>query len=285
MKLDLPSCVTSIVVDGREFLIKRDDLLHPLLSGNKFRKLYALVTAPATSYKRVISYGGTQSNAMLSIAALCHYKGWEFIYYTKPLSKVQKDVSHGNYFEAMRLGMKHIEISHESYKESISSLRVNFDEQTFIVDQGGALQEADLGLRVLADEIKTLEFDAVATPSGTGTTALFLAHNLPHKKIYTVPCVGDVTYLEREMAHFGALPKNLAILEPKKKYHFAKPYPEFYHIYKKLKDAGVEFDLAYAPLLWQELLAQTDEKILYVHSGGVMGNSTLLQRYKQKGIC
>jgi 1-aminocyclopropane-1-carboxylate deaminase/D-cysteine desulfhydrase-like pyridoxal-dependent ACC family enzyme len=78
------------------------------------------------------------------------------------------------------------------------------------------------------------------------------------------------------------LPKNLVILEPLKKYHFAKPYREFLDIYHKTLSSGVEFDLLYAPSMWLSLLKYTDEKILYIHSGGVSGNESMLKRYAQK---
>jgi len=86
------------------------------------------------------------------------------------------------------------------------------------------------------------------------------------------------------MSALSVIPKNLIILNPSKKYHFAKPYPEFIDIYKKLKHAGIEFDLLYAPGMWKALLEQTQEKILYIHSGGVSGNGSMLQRYSKKGM-
>lgn len=284
MKLELPSSITKIELDGRDFYIKRDDLVDPYLSGNKFRKLYALIKTPKQNLKRVISYGGTQSNAMLSIAYMCHKKGWEFTYYTKPISKTQEILSDGNYKKALEFGMKHIQVSLDEYKEYISSLRFNLDPFTFVVDQGGAIKEAKEGLKVLADEIKELSFSSLASPSGTGTTALFLATSLPKHKVYTIPCIGDEAYLRQELEALSPIPPNLSILKPKKKYHFAKPYVEFLEIYHKLLGLGVEFDLLYAPSLWLALLEQTDEDILYIHSGGVYGNTTMLARYTKKGI-
>lgn len=278
------SIISKITLDDREFLVKRDDLIDPHLAGNKYRKLYVLLQTPSNKFNKIISYGGTQSNAMLAISAMCKAKNWEFIYYTKPISKIQKEQNCGNYFESIKLGMTHIEITHEKYKDYISSIRLNLDEKTFIIDQGGAISEAKKGLEVLASEIReaNLETKSLATPSGTGTTALFLALALPEFKIYTTPCIGDVKYLKIQMEALAEIPNNLIILEPKKKYHFAKLYPEFYSIYKKVLTAGVEFDLLYSPAMWIALLNQTDEKILYIHSGGVTGNQSMINRYKVK---
>jgi 1-aminocyclopropane-1-carboxylate deaminase/D-cysteine desulfhydrase-like pyridoxal-dependent ACC family enzyme len=279
-----PSSLSKFTLEGREFLVKRDDLFDPYLSGNKYRKLHTLLNTPKTKYKKIISYGGTQSNAMLAIAAMCKAKEWEFVYYTKPVSKKQKEQNRGNFYQALFFGMQHVEIQTELYKEYIASLSVTVDYDTYIVDQGGADESAQDGLEVLAQEIREQVTDtrSVATPSGTGTTALFLALALPEYTVYTTPCVGDSIYLKEQMRALAKLPKNLIILEPKRKYHFAKLYPDFLEMYEKTKEAGIEFDLLYAPSMWMALLEQTQEKVLYIHSGGVSGNESMLQRYSQK---
>ncbi|MDD2789918.1 MAG: pyridoxal-phosphate dependent enzyme [Sulfurimonas sp.] len=282
----LSSPLSKLVLDGREFFVKRDDFIDPFLAGNKYRKLYTLLQTPKENYKTIISYGGTQSNAMLAIAAMCKQKGWHFYYYTKALSQRQKTQAEGNYFHALSLGMQHKELDTIHYRDFVASLRLNLDEKSYIIDQGGADKSVREGMEVLASEIRAakLEIDAIATPSGTGTSALYLALALPEYRVYTTPCVGDSDYLKEQMSALELIPNNLIILEPKKKFHFAKPYPEFLEIYKRLLNAGVAFDLLYAPSLWLALLDQTQEKILYVHSGGVSGNESMLKRYEKKGL-
>jgi 1-aminocyclopropane-1-carboxylate deaminase/D-cysteine desulfhydrase-like pyridoxal-dependent ACC family enzyme len=281
-----PTPLSCIEVDGREFFIKRDELYDTYLSGNKFRKLQKLIDTPKEQYRRIISYGGSQSNAMLSIAALAKAKGWEYIYYTKRLSSYQRENPNGNYKYALALGMQHKEIAHELYEEFIASLTLTLDDTTVVVHQGGADVMAAYGLEKLATELREQldgsGVNALATPSGTGTTALFLAKAMPEYRVYTTPSVGSSSYLEQQMCALGEIPKNLTILEPPKKYHFAKPYLEFYQLYKKLlSEGGIEFDLLYAPLLWQELLAQTTQNICYIHSGGLIGNESMLPRYEK----
>ncbi|MBN2815316.1 MAG: pyridoxal-phosphate dependent enzyme [Campylobacterales bacterium] len=283
------SSISKITLEGREFFVKRDDLFDPYLSGNKFRKLHSLIQIPKHTFHTIISYGGSQSNAMLAIAALAKQKGWHFIYYTKPLSQSQKETSLGNYADACLLGMEHKELDDELYKDYIASLEIFNEKGVCVVHQGGADRLAQEGLENLAQEIRlqiqeesAYDFTAVATPSGTGTTALFLAQALPELKVYTTPCVGSVSYLKEQMSALADIPSNLIILENPQKYHFAKPYREFYTIYKKLLESGIEFDLLYAPAMWLTLLAQPEEKILYIHSGGVSGNSSMKERYKRK---
>jgi len=278
-----PTPISNITLEDREFLVKRDDLVDKYLTGNKFRKLHTLLVAPKQSFNKIISYGGTQSNAMLSISAMCKQKGWEYIYYSKEISSTQEEANTGNLYLAKMLGMIHIQIPHAKYKETINDLQFNLDDKTFIIDQGGAIVDAKDGLEVLAQEIREQNPDvkALCTPSGTGTTALFLALSLPEYKVYTTPCVGNVNYLKEQMSALAKIPDNLVILKPKKKYHFAKPYSNFLDIYKKTLACGIEFDLIYSPGMWECLLEQTDEKVLYIHSGGVSGNISMLERYKQ----
>ncbi len=283
----LPTPISAVTIDGRAFFVKRDDLIDPYLSGNKYRKLYTLVHTPKERFDTVISYGGTQSNAMLSIAKLCFDKGWRFLYYTKPLSQRQKEEVSGNFRYALEFGMEHKEVPHAIYKEFIASLTAQTDDRTFLLHQGGAVKEAKAGIAALAKEIQKQNppVKALATPSGTGTTALFLALALPQYRVYTTPCVGDGAYLTKQMEALGEIPKNLVVLEPPKKHPFGKPNLEFYKLYVKLlEQTGIEFDLLYAPSMWKMVLEKTTEKILYIHSGGVIGNESMLKRYQKGSI-
>lgn len=281
----LPSFIENFSISDRSFYIKRDDLIHPHLSGNKFRKLYSLLQTPKEKIDTLISYGGTQSNAMLAIAAMCKMKGWQFEYYTKSLHV--KHLENSNYKEAIKLGMKHIELEDDMYKDYIASLTLSLNERSYILHQGGADNSAKEGIDLLAKEIKEecpSSIKSLATPAGTGTTALYLAIALPEFKVYTTPAVGDKEYLLEQMSALEEVPNNLVILESEKKYHFAKPYKDLYEMYLKLKQSDIEFDLIYAPKLWRLLLEQTDEEILYIHSGGTTGNESMLQRYIYKGL-
>lgn len=78
------------------------------------------------------------------------------------------------------------------------------------------------------------------------------------------------------------------ILTTHKKHHFAKPYPELLDISKKINATGIEFDMVYAPKTW--LAYFENEKlfegktVIYVHTGGVIGNVTQCLRYEHKKI-
>ncbi|WP_345977252.1 1-aminocyclopropane-1-carboxylate deaminase [Sulfurimonas sp. HSL3-7] len=296
----LPSAVELFEFQGRKLYIKRDDLLDEDLSGNKFRKLYSLLNTPKIQYKRILSYGGNQSNAMASIAALCKRKGWEFIYITKELSATLKQNPTGNLEAALSDGMKLIEVTHDAYREVVQSLysptpdsRIQVNEDDLVLAQGGADLGAKEGVELLAEEIKVWQIEhnieklTVVTPSGTGTTAYFLAAAMPDITVLTTPLIGTKTYLIEQMHYLGPLPKNLQILETEKRYRFAKMYPEYLELYQKLLRQGVEIDLLYAPktliALYKEL-NWIEGDILYVHSGGLKGNLSMIERYRHKGF-
>ena len=292
MTPSLPSRVDLVKFRGRSFYIKRDDLIDPCLSGNKYRKLYALRQTPSNTYKKVISYGGGQSNAMLSIACLCKSKGWEYHYYTKTLPSYLKNGLEGNLEQAIELGMIVHEVSHENYEAQVKALQALEEEGTLVISQGGADEIASKGVEVLANEInlwkkeKNLAKLIVVLPSGTGSTSLYLKAFLNKDiELYTVVLVGDEAFQLEQWKRLsnGPYPKIL----PSAKKKFAKPYDEYLEIYQELKsETKIEFDLIYAPKTWiqiTEQLLESESEILYIHTGGVSGNQTMLERYKHKG--
>jgi len=299
-KLHLPSIVETFRFHDRNIYIKRDDLVDKDLSGNKFRKLYFLLQTSSSSYKRIISYGGNQSNAMASIAALCKRKGWEFVYISKTFSHVLKVEPTGNLLSALNDGMNLMEVSHEEYRDVIGSLhsatpdtRVGKHAGDLLLAQGGADTGAKEGIAVLAEEIAQWQKEqriknlTLVTPSGTGTTAYFLARSLPKVDVLTTPLIGTSHYLKEQMNFLGSIPNNLSIIDTTKKFHFGKPYREFYANYQALLLQNIEIDLLYAPktlLMLSEEMKKINGDILYVHSGGVLGNSSMLARYKHKGL-
>ncbi len=275
------SLTEKIDFQGREFFIKRDDLLDKNFSGNKARKFQYFLEFDFPHINKVISHGSNQSNAMYSLSVLAKMKNWDFEYYVDHIPSFLKENPQGNYKYALENGMKIFE----------SDIPTSFDSDTLFISEGGAITEAQYGIKVLADEIiqwaieQKIEDLNIFLPSGTGTTALFLQKFLPFK-VFTCACVGDEKYLQYQFEQLESQ-KFPIILSAPKKYHFGKLYKENYYIWKELFDkTGIEFDLLYDPVGWNTLLQsnliQQKTKLLYVHQGGIIGNETMIRRYCRK---
>ncbi len=277
------SPVEKIQFNDYEYFIKRDDLLNKDFSGNKARKFYYYLINDFPNIKKIVSYGSAQSNAMYSLSVLSKLKSWSFEYYVDHVPTYLKENPAGNYKEALNNEAKIIE-------QKVPS---KFDDETLFISEGGAVNEAKVGIEKLANEIKSwaekndIKNLKVFLPSGTGTTALFLQKYLPFE-VLTCACVGDETYLQKQ---FELLEKDNfpTILKREKKYHFGKLYKEFYEVHHELlNQTNIEFDLLYDSLGWivfQNYLKENYDKnykYMYIHQGGILGNISMLQRYKYK---
>ena len=281
LKLNIPTPVEEFFFRDKRYYIKRDDLTHPLFSGNKARKLWFLFYEDLSFFEKIISHGSSQSNAMLSLSYLSKIKNIQFDYYTSHINNFLKQNPHGNYKYALKNGMNII----------IGKPPTSFKENELFIPEGGYIDRAEEGIKILAEEIKEwvrkqrIKVD-IFLPSGTGTTALYLQKNLPNIKVYTTPCVGDSEYLKKEflqLCHDEEV--HPTILNSDKKYHFAKLYKEFYLLWLELKEKGIEFDLVYDPKGWLTLLYHEDifeNPILYIYQGGILGNESMLPRYQRK---
>ena len=278
MKLNSP--ITPFFFRNNFYHIKRDDLLRPF-EGNKARKFYYFLKNDFKQ-KRIISFGSNQSNAMYSLSALAKIKNKELIYYVNYVSSNLKENPYGNYLGALKNGAKIVEtnLNGEELRNFVLSLK---DEEGLVIEEGGRVKEAKEGIRILADEINAYAIKnnlKVFLPSGTGTTAYFLAKYLD-VEVLTVPCVGNSEYLKKQFEWLGG-GKTPIILTPRKKYHFGKLYKNLYEIWQELKQSGIEFDLLYDPIGWDTIDFYRLKNILYIHQGGLKGNISMLMRYERK---
>ncbi|HIM93978.1 MAG TPA: 1-aminocyclopropane-1-carboxylate deaminase/D-cysteine desulfhydrase [Campylobacterales bacterium] len=267
-----------------EIYIKRDDLLHPNFSGNKARKFHYFLDNEFPHIQKIVSYGSSQSNAMYSLSVLAKMRGWRYDYYVEHLSSYLKENPHGNFKYSLKNGMK-IHVGRSIPTPTI-------DDNVLFIEEGGRDYFSEYGIKKLANEIlkwkeeNSIEEMNIFLPSGTGTTALFLQKNIDDI-VYTVPCVGDSSYLKKQ---FFMLEKDEkyhpTILEPSRKRHFGKLYRDSYNIWLKLrKEIDVEFDLLYDPMGWLTLLENPKifkKPLLYIHQGGLIGNESMLPRYQRK---
>jgi len=291
------SPLEKITFQNKEIYIKRDDLLHPFFNGNKARKLHYLIKTRNFEFDHLISWGGSQSNAMYALSSLANLKKWEFTYFTHQIDPVIKNNPSGNLKNALENGMKLLELKTREYVEIINFLPQQFsDQKSHIVPMGAQSKLAEEGIKLLAAELKEQIYQLklkeqntdIFLSSGTGTTAAFLAKHMPDFQVYTVACVGKLNYLKEQIKQICFVPENLIMLESILNIPFARPHKELFQIYKELKNAGIEFDLIYDTQVWLWIKNYFDKiknrDIIFIHSGGVHGNESQLKRYHRNGI-
>lgn len=265
--------------------IKRDDLLHPLFSGNKARKFASLLKQELKG-KTLISYGGNQSNALQSLSSLCLLKNTRLIYFTTPFSKALLQESEGNFAYALSSGVVEFRETPSPQEEAQKFARANLD--TLFIPQGGSVELAMEGMRELANELKEqtkhLKNPAFFYSSGIGTASIALAQF--DLEVYTALGAGKMEDLLERVGSYEKAPK---ILQSEFHTPFGKPHAKVWEMYQRWKREGVEFDLLYDCPLWikiKENLARfEDREIVFIHSGGLMGNITQEKRYRLKNLC
>lgn len=291
--------ITKHSFNGHPFYLKRDDLMHPEFSGNKARKFMALLESDFPKVTTLIGYGSAQANSLYSLAALAKLKGWQLEFYVAHLPSWLKENPSGNYQAALDLGANIIDLAAMGSKlhpsDYIEQIRQP-DDSCLSVPEGGRSPIAEMGVQQLAQEIldwqqqQQIKNLTVALPSGTGTTSVFLSKHLAEHdiEVVTCACVGGKDYLidQFNQLHTGQHPRVLQTTT-KPKHHFGKLYQDDLHIWQALKQqTDVEFELLYDPYMWQCLeqwwAENPQQTLLYIHQGGLLGNSSMLKRYQRK---
>ena len=157
-----------------QLYIKRDDLIHPLISGNKWYKLkYNLEQATAQHFKRVLSFGGAYSNHLHALAWAGHKFGFETVGVirgdlVKPLNPTLQD--------ATNWGMTLHPVSRSAYRrrddETFVAEISRAYQPCFVIPEGGANSLALRGCaEIVADVDRQLKsYDYLCVPCGTGAT-------------------------------------------------------------------------------------------------------------------
>lgn len=183
----LPSPVVE-VRDGRlaahrvRLLLKRDDLIHPDLPGNKWRKLtHNLTAAAAGGHDTLLTFGGAYSNHIAATAAA----GWHYGFATigvirgeprQPLNPILAGAAahgmHLTYLDRTRYRSRHDPALHAE----LHARHGRF----YLLPEGGSNALAARGCAELATEItgQIPDVDLVCVPVGTGGTLAGLAAGL-----------------------------------------------------------------------------------------------------------
>lgn len=159
--------------------VKRDDLTHPLVMGNKWRKLkYNLEEARNQRKKQLVTLGGAYSNHIAATAAAAKIFGFGSVGIIR--GDELNENSNPTLKMASKNGMKLVFVSRSTYKrfrnapEQISEIY----RDSYFLPEGGTNQLAMKGCEEILDEIH-IKFDYLACSIGTGGTFCGLANSIP----------------------------------------------------------------------------------------------------------
>jgi 1-aminocyclopropane-1-carboxylate deaminase len=180
-ELQLPSPLVHFPVKawesaGVKVWMKRDDLIHPDIPGNKWRKLKYHLPDFFQSGKSVIaSFGGAYSNHLAALAAVCHYLNIRSIGFIRGELTEQSPLYH----TLQRFGMRVIHLSRGEFSRwEDPDFRVEweskFNEPVYFIASGGEGDAGVSGCREIIQEID-MAFDYIVCPCGTGTTLAGIA--------------------------------------------------------------------------------------------------------------
>ncbi len=265
---------------GLSVFIKRDDLIHPLISGNKWRKLkYVLQKARAQQKQHLITFGGSYSNHLLATAAAAALFGF------KSTGIVRGEpVDNPHLFLCRLHGMKLIFTDRERYRNKMQLFDTYFgnDNDAFFIDEGGASAEAAQGCSELINELDEV-FDHIFCACGTGTTAAGIINGIDQHQLPTcfngIPVFKNGGFIAAEIEkylikkhdyqlhtayHFGGYAKTSAQL--------IKFIEEFIPLTGIMIEPVYTGKMLYAIFdLIKNNYFSSGSKILAIHTGGILG--------------
>ena len=278
--MQLPSPIHEITFNGHSFSIKRDDLIDPFVSGNKWRKLkYILLDAAAKQKTHLVTFGGAYSNHLLATAAAAAK------HQLKVTAFVRGEAVENPMLTLCKLfGMQLNFVDRESYKNKQGLFEKYYgnDQDAYFIDEGGASEEATIGCAEIISELNE-HFDHIFCAAGTGTTAAGLLKGINqlglNTEIHVIPVLKGGDFIKDEIAFYET---DIDKLHLHTDYHFggyAKTNPQLISFIKDFTSkTGVLVDPIYTgkmfyainDLMENNQLAK-DAKILAIHTGGLFG--------------
>lgn len=299
-ELNIPSPVQKVIFKpfqqaGIEVFMKRDDLIHPEIQGNKWRKLkYNIKAFIESGDDMLATYGGAFSNHIASTAAAGK------LYGIKTLGIIRG--GYGNEKSATLSGAEgngmkleflfSTDWKNRFQQDFINRLSKKYGKVFFVPD-GGANLHGRKGAEEIMKEVDE-HFHVVITAAGTGTTASGILMSLPDgTELYVVKVVKDETVeeqfhknLESDTLFDKSLLDRLKWVEGalngygKKNTELERFILEFY------KQSGIPLDPVYTGKMMLRLhqLVQNNEfeqgtRVLVIHSGGLQGWKGYFSRF------
>ncbi len=288
-----------------ELWIKRDDLIHPAISGNKWRKMkWNIEKAKDNKKSTVLTFGGAFSNHIAATAFACKQAGLKSIGVIRG-EKVEP--LNATLVKAQKDGMQLHFVSRAAYvlkkdDDFILGLRNQFGN-FHLVPEGGANYYGVMGCMEIAKELD-VQPDFFATSAGTGTTATgLLLSATQHQKVMVFSGLKGGEFLKDDIKHLinyttynsedtDDILQHLNLITD---YHFggfAKITPELVEFANAFyRQFQIPLDLIYTSKLFYGLFDlirknqfKPHSKIVALHTGGLQGNNGFSGQMKKMGI-
>lgn len=275
--------------------IKREDLIHPFVSGNKFRKLkYNLLQAKALGKTKIITFGGAFSNHIAAVAYAGKEHNIETIGIIRGEELSSKISENPTLTFAQNCGMKFDFITRDEYrfKDSLTFIeKLKEKYGTFyLVPEGGTNALAIKG----CEEILTSEdsiFTHICCSVGTsGTISGIINSAKPNQKIIGFPALKG-SFLSDDIRNFVTNSN----WELQSDYHFggyAKINEELIRFINAFREkTSVPLDPIYTGKMMFGILDLINKgyfpvgsKILAIHTGGLQGIEGMNCKLKNKNL-
>ncbi|MGA9237741.1 1-aminocyclopropane-1-carboxylate deaminase/D-cysteine desulfhydrase [Robiginitalea sp.] len=274
--------------------VKREDLLFPNLSGNKYRKLkYNLEAAKAGGHKTLITFGGAFSNHLHATAAAGKQYGFRTIGLVRGEELREKPLN-PTLAQAHQWGMKLFFLNRKEYRlksdpDFLKTLMETFGP-AYLIPEGGT---NDLAVRGCS-EILTLadrDFTHICCPVGTGGTLAGLARSAqPGQHILGYPAL-KAPDLQKELRTW-IFANNWELVRD---YHFGgygKINPELIGFINDFKGkTGIPLDPVYTGKMLFGILEDlrrgrlgSGSRVLAIHTGGLQGIAGMNMQLKKKNL-
>jgi 1-aminocyclopropane-1-carboxylate deaminase len=174
--------------------VKREDLLHPHISGNKFRKLkYNILQAKADGETALLTFGGAFSNHIAATAAAGKQYGFATIGIIRGEELADKIEQNPTLNFARDCGMRLKFVSRETYRDKTESHFIEKLKSEFggfyLLPEGGTNNLAVKGCEEILDE-DDAQFTHVCCGVGTGGTIAGIINSaVPHQKVIGFPAL------------------------------------------------------------------------------------------------
>ncbi len=284
MFIDLDSPLQHLKGFGtQQLFVKRDDLIDPYISGNKWRKLkYIVDTAKNQRKNHLVTFGGAYSNHLLATAAACSRLGLKSTAFVR--GEASECINNEILMLCKLFGMELIFTDRVSYKEKNTLFQMHFgsDQNALFVAEGGAGPEAVRGCAEIIAELPA-DTDHIFCAAGTGTTAAGLLTGIYQQglktKLHVVPVLKGGAFIADEILKYTG---NNAQLVLHTEYHFggyAKTTSTLIEYIKRFTTTeGILVDPVYTGKmfyalndLYERQYFKPTDKIVALHTGGLLG--------------